>query len=858
MLRKTNNEVIQMNKANFNVSGMSCAACSARIEKELSKTSGIQKATVNLLSNRLYVEFDEQQIDIQTIIDKVAAVGYGLALISDETLAGSAKANSTQSEQASKVSESMKFRLIVSAIFTLPLFYISMGDMLNWPLPSFITGVQNSMVFALTLMLLCIVVIVVNRTYFINGFKSLWRLVPNMDSLIAIGSAAAFAYGLYATYRIAAALGIGDMKTAHHFMMNLYYESSAVILTLITFGKYLESKAKKKTTSAIEKLMDLTPETAILLRDGQEVTISVKEIKKDDILIVKEGASVPVDGTILEGFASLDESLITGESLPVDKAQGDLVIGGTINQAGYFTMVATEVGNDTALAKIIQLVDQATSTKAPIAKLADKISGVFVPIVIGIALIALFAWLLLGYGFEFALTNAISVLVISCPCALGLATPTAIMVGMGKGASNGILIKSAEALEQLHHTDVIILDKTGTVTEGMPSITDVIPTGAMDQLLSVAYSLEKLSAHPLAKAIITYCEENEISYSDIQEYELVPGNGIKATMEGEQCLAGNYKLFAEHAFSLESYEKQANALADEGKTVLYFAKGKTLLGMIAVADAIKKTSKQAIHKLQALHYEVIMVTGDNQKTANAVKKQLGLERIIAEVLPEEKEKIVRKFQDEGKKVIMVGDGINDAPALARAEVGIAIGAGTDIAIESADVVLMKNDLLDVVGAVSLSRAVMRNIKQNLFWAFIYNVIGIPIAAGVFYGINELLLNPMLGAAAMGFSSVSVVMNALRLKFFKFKKGEVSAENAITSEKKQEIKKETIMNKTLKVDGMSCMHCVGSVTKALEAIEGVSKVVIDLDTKNVDITLSKEVADSVLKKAITDAGYEVIE
>ncbi len=840
-----------MEKALFDITGMTCSACSARIEKGLSKMDGVREVSVNLLKNSMAVSFDADATSTSEIVRKVEDIGYG-AFPRTEA-AKKTRAAEKPVDAARLETQAMQNRLIASLLLTVPLFYISMGEMLGWPLPAFLSGMENAMVYAFTLFLLTVPVMFINRKFFQVGYKNLLRRSPNMDSLIAIGSSAAFAYGVYAIYRIAWGMGHGDMAAVHRFSMDLYFESAAMILTLITLGKYFEARAKRRTSEAITKLMDLTPKTATVVRGGTEREIPAADVLVGDIVIVKAGDAVPVDGVITEGYASLDESAITGESLPVEKKKGDRVIGGTVNQSGYFRMEARAVGDDTALAKIIRLVDEATSTKAPIAKLADRISGVFVPVVIGIALAALVAWLLLGKGFEFALTCAISVLVISCPCALGLATPTAIMVGTGAGAANGILIKSAEALEMLHSVNVVVLDKTGTVTEGRPAVTDMLPVGAdRVELLAVAASLEKMSGHPLSIPILAEVKAKGIALREVVGYRLIHGQGITGEIGGKLCYAGNRRLMEAAGIDVAAQEKTERAFAAEGKTLLYFAREKTLLGMIALADTVKPTSKDAIATLAQMGIEVLLLTGDNQGTAEAIGRQVGIAKVVAEVLPEDKERIVRTLRDEGKQVAMVGDGINDAPALARADVGIAIGAGTDVAIESADVVLMRSDLADVATAIRLSRAVMRNIKQNLFWAFIYNVIGIPVAAGVFYGAFGLLLSPMVAAGAMSFSSVSVVLNALRLKFF-----HSGRKQSVSIIEVQNQKEDLPMTKTLKIEGMSCMHCAGAVTKALKAVPGVENAVVNLEEKTAALTLAGPVEDSVLRAAVDDAGFELV-
>ena len=751
-----------MQKVLFDVTGMSCSACSARIEKVISKLEGISEVSVNLLKNSMSATYDESILDTGAIIERVEKLGYGAFVrrgVDEKTAEKPTDASAIEMQN-------MKKRLIVSFVFMIPLFYISMGEMAGWPLPSFLMGVENSMVYAFTLFLLALPMIIAGEHYFRAGFKNLFSLAPNMDSLIAIGSGAAFIYGVYAIYAIAHSLGHGDVMGAHHFAMNLYFESAAMILTLITLGKYFEARAKNRTSEAITKLMDLAPKTAVVLRGDTEREIPLEEVMNGDILVVRAGDAVPVDGVIIDGYSSVDESAITGESIPVEKTQGDKVTGGTINKTGYFKMTATAVGEETTLAQIIRLVDDATASKAPIAKLADKISGIFVPVVITIAFAAAIIWLFIGKDFNFALTVAISVLVISCPCALGLATPTAIMVGTGRGAANGILIKSAESLEIAHGIDTVIFDKTGTITAGRPTVTDIIPADATEsELLIIAASLEKMSGHPLAEPIIAEAEKRGLALLEVEDYEMIPGQGLDGTIDGDRCLGGNLKLVEGAYIELSDFAARADELAENGKTPLFFARRERLLGIIAVADVVKPTSTEAIERLADMGIESVMITGDNKRTAEAIRRQTGLKKVIAEVLPEDKEREVRRLQEQGHKVAMVGDGINDAPALARADVGIAIGAGTDIAIESADIVLMKSDLMDVPSTISLSRAVMRNIKQNLFWAFFYNTIGIPIAAGVLFAAFGILLNPMIAAAAMSFSSVSVVSNALRLRFF---------------------------------------------------------------------------------------------
>ncbi|MBQ9763724.1 MAG: copper-translocating P-type ATPase [Phascolarctobacterium sp.] len=750
-----------MKKVLFDIQGMSCSACSSRIEKVVGKQKGVEQISVNLLKNNMHVSFDEGVISEQDIIAKVEKLGFGASLHLQQ-----AQVKEKPVDTAAQEMQVMKQRLIWSTIFTLPLFYLSMGAMAKWPLPEIFLGMENALINGLTQLLLTIPVMFIGRKYFVHGFKNLWNKAPNMDSLIAIGSSAAFIYGIYAIYKIAYGFGHGDLELVHRFSHDLYFESSAMILTLITMGKFMEARAKSRTSEAITKLMNLAPKTAIVERHGLQGEISVEEVVTGDILIVKSGATVPVDGVIIEGSGALDEAAITGESIPVEKYMDDKVTGGTINKSGYFKMRATAVGENTTLAKIIALVDEATSSKAPIAKLADKISGIFVPVVIMIAVFAAAIWLCLGYSLEFALAVGISVLVISCPCALGLATPTAIMVGTGRGAANGILIKAASALEAAHHIDTVILDKTGTVTEGKPVVTDIIPnTISENELLSLAAAVEQLSEHPLAEPIIRAAKERNLELPPASNYRLLPGKGLEAEVNGKLSYAGNSKLMTEVAVNIGEFASTSEQLAHDGKTPLYFAQEGKLLGIITVADTVKPTSAEAIAKLQKLNIKVIMLTGDNKLTAEAIHRQVGMDQVLAELLPEDKERTVRRLQEQGHKVAMVGDGINDAPALARADVGIAIGAGTDIAIESADIVLMRSDLQDVPKAISLSKAVMNNIKQNLFWAFFYNAIGIPVAAGVLYPHFGILLSPMIAAAAMSCSSVSVVTNALRLRFW---------------------------------------------------------------------------------------------
>lgn len=815
---------------------MTCSACSAHVEKSVKKLNGVKSVNVNLLQNNMHVDFDETAVSVDDIINAVVSGGYGASV-----------AGKKQEKKDNKIDNeisNMKFRLIVSLVCLVPLMYISMGHMWGWPFLNVFHGAENGITFALTQMLLTLPIMYVNRKYYITGFKTLFRGAPNMDSLIAIGSGAAFAYGIIAIYCIGYGLGHGDKEFAHSYMMNLYFESAAMILALITLGKFLESRAKGKTSQAIEKLIDLSPKTAVVIRDGKEVTVGVDDVQIGEIVVVKAGQSVPLDGVIVEGNGAIDESAITGESIAVEKNVGDKVIGATINKSGYFKFKVEKIGEDTALSQIIHLVEEASASKAPIAKLADKVSGIFVPVVISIAVITIIVWLLLGKGVSFALSMGISVLVISCPCALGLATPTAIMVGTGKGAQYGILTKSAESLETAHQVDTVVLDKTGTITEGKPSVTDIAPVGISDkELLQIAASIEYLSEHPLAKAIVE--KADGLEFSDVADFEQIVGQGVKGNVDGKKVLAGNYKMMRENNIEVSEDEIFAN----DGKTSLYFAVDSKFVGIIAVADTIKATSRQAIEDMRNMGLDVIMLTGDNAVTANAIKNKLSLSSAVAEVLPSDKEDEVRKLQQNGHKVAMVGDGINDAPALTRADVGIAIGAGTDIAIESADIVLMKSDLQDVVTSIELSHSVIKNIKENLFWAFFYNALGIPIAAGVLYGIAGLKLNPMIAALAMSFSSVFVVSNALRLRFFKPKRNNIKT---VKNEKENKT-----MTKTIKINGMMCSHCTGRVGEVLNAIDGVSAEVSLDNGGQAVVTLAKDVSDDVLKKAVVDAGYEVI-
>lgn len=824
-------------KQKFSVNGMTCSACSARVQKAVTSVVGVYEANVNLLSNTMEVSYDNSIVNSDEIIAAVTQAGYGASVYQRKNKAG---------EESKKALNEMKQRCILSFVFLIPLMYLSMSHMISYPIPGFFT---DQLVMAVSQLVLTIPIMIVNRNYYRVGFKALFQGSPNMDSLIAVGAGAAFLYGVFAIVMIGLGISRGDESMVHQYGMNLYFESAGMILALITLGKFLETKSKSRTGDAINKLIDLSPKTAVILKDGAETEIRTEEICVGDIVIVKPGERIPVDGTVTEGQTAVDQSAITGESIPVEKNAGDQVVSASINLSGYIRFRADKVGEDTTLSQIILLVEEAANSKAPIAKLADKISGVFVPVVILIAFIAAGIWLLLGAGFAFALDIGISVLVISCPCALGLATPVAIMVGTGKGAENGILVKSAEALEHAHKINTIVLDKTGTITEGKPKVTQIISDDEME-LLKIAYAAEQKSEHPLAGAITTYCRENNIPSMEADQFEAVAGRGLKCRIDKKKYYAGNIQLMQENGIASGIYEAKGEALSERGCTPLYFANENKIIGVIAVADTIKPSSADAVHNFKKMGIQVYMVTGDNQRTAAAIQKQIGIEHVVADVLPQDKERIISDLQKEGRFTAMVGDGINDAPALARADVGIAIGAGTDVAIESADFVLIKNSLLDVVSAIQLSHKVLRNIKMNLFWAFFYNIIGIPLAAGVFYGILGWKLNPMFGAAAMSLSSICVVANALRLKFFqpKFYKTEHHMTRDSTMEE------DDTMKKIIQIEGMNCEHCKMSVEKALIALDGVTGAKVDLAKKNAVVTLDGDVADQTLKDAITQAGF----
>ena len=847
---------------------MTCSACSAHVEKAVNKLEGVSSAEVSLMTNSMSVVYDEAALSPQDIIQAVVQAGYGASLPQGK---GSAQTAPPPGSGLEQELAAMKHRFLWSLVFLIPLFYISMGHMLGAPLPAFLLGTENAVAFGLTQLLLTLPIMYLNDKYYKVGFQTLLRRAPNMDSLIAVGSSAAVIYGVFALYQMGYGLGHGDLELVEQYHMDLYFESAGMILTLITLGKFLETRSKGKTSQAITHLMDLAPKTAHVLRDGAEVEIPVEEVRVGDRIVVRPGQSIPVDGVIVEGSSAVDESALTGESLPVDKGPGDKVAAASINRSGSFTFEALRVGEDTTLSQMIRLVEEAAASKAPIAKLADRVAGVFVPVVMAIAAVTAIAWLIAtGGDVTRALTAGVAVLVISCPCALGLATPVAIMVGTGKGAENGILIKSAQALETLHTVDTVVLDKTGTLTQGKPVVTDVIPAQGLEEndLLLLAACLEGPSEHPVARAIVEEARSRQLPLTSPQDFSALHGLGVRGTLAGRACLGGNLRLMEQSNIPLEDLPARGEALSEEGKTPLYFSDGQRLLGLIAVADTPKPTSAQAVDAFHQLGLEVVMLTGDNQRTAQAIGRQLGVTQIMAEVLPQDKESVVRRLQEEGKKVAMVGDGINDAPALARADVGLAIGAGTDIAMESADIVLMKSDLLDAAAAVELSRATIRNIKENLFWAFFYNALGIPLAAGVFYalGITHFMLNPMFAAAAMSLSSVCVVSNALRLRMFhsqfKAPRPQVTAQEACSGACPLAQAEETkggndSMEKKINIEGMMCQHCVAHVEKALTALGGVSSAKADLEGKCATVTLAAPVSDQELKDAVTQAGYEVV-
>ena len=841
----------------YTVTGMSCAACSSRVEKAVSKVPGVTSCSVSLLTNSMGVEGTATSVQI---IEAVENAGYGASLKGAANEKTGSAAGNNDDFLKDRDTPVLKRRLIASLCFLIPLMYLSMGHMMwNWPLPGFMA--DNHVAMGLAQLLLTTIVMVINQKFFISGFKGLIHKAPNMDTLVALGSTASYGYSVYALFAMTDAQMRMDMDAVMSYMHEFYFESAAMILTLITVGKMLEAHSKGKTTDALKSLMKLAPKTAVLLRDGKEETVSIEQVKKGDIFIVRPGENIPVDGIVLEGNSAVNEAALTGESIPVDKAPNDIVSAATVNQSGFLKCEASRVGEDTTLSQIIQMVSDAAATKAPIAKIADRVSGVFVPTVITIAVITIVVWLLAGQSVGFALARGISVLVISCPCALGLATPVAIMVGNGMGAKNGIMFKTAVSLEETGKMEIVALDKTGTITSGEPQVTDILPANGISEseLLVLAYILEKKSEHPLAKAI-TGRVESEVEQSEreklteVSDFQAVPGNGLSGKIGGAEVLGGNLNYIGQYSEVSEEMKRQAEHLSEQGKTPLFFSQNGTFMGIIAVADVIKEDSPRAVKELQNMGIHVVMLTGDNERTAKAIGAQAGVDEVIAGVLPEGKESVIRRLKTKGK-VAMVGDGINDAPALTRADMGIAIGAGTDIAIDAADVVLMKSRLSDVPAAIRMSRATLRNIHENLFWAFFYNVIGIPLAAGIWYPLFGLKLNPMFGAAAMSLSSFCVVTNALRLNLFKMY--DASKDKKIKHKKESKKKQEeSTMKKTMKIEGMMCGHCEARVKKTLEAIDGVKEAVVSHEAGTAVVTLEKEVADEVLKNAVEAQDYPV--
>ena len=833
----------------YNVTGMSCAACSARVEKAVGRVPGVTSCSVSLLTNSMGVEGGASAAEI---IAAVESAGYGASQKGAETAAGPA----VHAEEALADHETplLKKRLWSSLLFLAVLMYFSMGHMMwNWPVPHFLHG--NHIAMGLIQLLLTTAVMVINQKFFISGFKSLWHRAPNMDTLVALGASAAFVYSTYALFAMTDAQVRGDAAAVTDYMMEFYFESAAMILALITVGKMLEARSKGKTTDALKSLMKLAPKTAVLERDGNEITVPIEQVQKDDIFLVRPGENIPVDGVVVEGSSAVNESALTGESIPVDKAPGDGVSAATVNQSGFLKCRATRVGEDTTLSQIIQMVSDAAATKAPIAKIADQVSGVFVPAVIAIALVTTLVWLLLGQSIGFALARGISVLVISCPCALGLATPVAIMVGNGMGAKNGILFKTAASLEAAGRTEIVALDKTGTITQGEPKVTDILPVQGLTEteLLRLARALEQKSEHPLAKAVLQRAEEEQIPAEEVTDFQALPGNGLTARLNGAALSGGNLSFISTQAPIPQDLQAKAEALAGQGKTPLFFSQNGALLGVIAVADVIKEDSPQAVRELRNMGIRVVMLTGDNQRTAEAIGKQAGVDEVIAGVLPDGKESVIRRLKDQGR-VAMVGDGINDAPALTRADTGIAIGAGADVAIDAADVVLMKSRLSDVPAAIRLSRATLRNIHENLFWAFFYNTIGIPLAAGLFIPFG-LTLNPMFGAAAMSLSSFCVVSNALRLNLFNLR--DAKKDKPLKSNHSKHSEEVATMEKTMNIEGMMCGHCEARVKKALEALPEVSAANVSHESGTAVVTLSAELADEALKKAVEDQDYKVL-
>lgn len=840
----------------FIIGGMTCTACASAIERKVSQLKGVESAVVNFSNENLIVKYDSSRLDTPTIIKTIDALGYTATLKDDTKISETVKVKKDTGYQ--KQIKELRNRLAFSLFFTIPLFYLAMGPMIGLPIPGFLAGMDNLLINALTQLFLTLPVMILCRHFYINGFKSLIKRIPNMDSLVAVGTSAAFIYGIVVLYFLAYGFSYHDMELIHHYAHELYFESTTVILVLITLGKYMETKAKGKTSQAIEKLIELAPDHANIMRNDQEIQVPIGEVKLGDTVIIRPGERIPVDGLISLGNSSIDESLLTGESIPIEKSIGDNVFCGSINKTGSFEFKTTKIGTDTTLSKIIKLVEEAQSSKAPIAQIADQISRYFVPIVMGVSVLAFLIWLFLGYDFSFALSIGISVLVISCPCALGLATPTAIMVGTGKGAEKGILFKNGPALEVLGKSNTIVFDKTGTLTQGSPSVTDIItydPNLTSHDLLLYTASIEGKSEHPLSEAIIKKAEHENLKILEVLDFDSLPGLGIKGNINGKTVYAGSPKLMTQINIDTTTIENDYNHLSDMGKTPLLIGWDNELKGIIAVADTIKVNSEKAVSQLKAMGLKVYMLTGDNERTAKAIGKMMAIDHIISNVMPDEKSKLIKKLQDEGNQVIMVGDGINDAPALAQSHVGIAIGNGTDIAIESADIILMQNDLLNIVSAIQLSKATLRNIKQNLFWAFIYNVIGIPLAAGLLFIPFGLKLNPMFAAGAMSLSSVSVVLNALSLKRFKPKLNQQIKIHQVETPPEKEKKKEGLkMKKVVKVDGMSCQHCVKRVMKALEGVEGVSNVEVILESGEAHFDASSLVTDKMILTILDEAGY----
>lgn len=876
-----------MKKEKYNVTGMTCAACQANVTRCVQKLDGVEEVNVNLLSGQMTVDYDETKLDSAAIAQAVEGIGYGASSAdapSDTKSGGFRSEWEVRQSRAREEQHSMKVRLVASIVLLIPLMYVAMGSMMGLPVPGILTGMENAMISALTQLILTVPILVLNRKFYKVGLKALVKRAPNMDSLVAIGSGASLVYGLFAMYRMAWGFGHQDMAVVHEYAHALYFESAAMILTLVTVGKYLEARSRSKTSDALGKLVDLAPKTAVIIKNGQEVTVPAEQVAAGDIVVIRPGESIPVDGIVTEGAGYVDQAAITGESIPVEKMPGDTVISATINKNGTFRFRASKVGEDTTLSQIIRLVDEAGNSKAPIARLADKVSGIFVPVVIGIAILTAIVWIVAGQDFEFALSNAIAVLVISCPCALGLATPVAIMVGTGKAAEYGILIKSAESLENLHSIDTVILDKTGTITSGHPEVTDIEvldPSMSPEEFLSRAAALEAGSEHPLAQAVVEKAKGDGVSSVQAEDFQARTGRGVSARISGKTWLAGNLAFMEEEKAMGPEQEtalvrEKMGQYASQGKTPLLFVRDGQAAGIIAVADTVRETSRAAIRKFKEMGLTVVMLTGDNKVTAEAIRKELDIAEAVSDVLPTEKEACVRSWQEKGHKVAMVGDGINDAPALTRADIGIAIGAGTDIAIDSADVVLMKDSLQDVVTAIELSRAVVRNIHMNLFWAFFYNVLGIPVAAGALFPAFGLRLSPMIGSAAMSLSSVCVVTNALRLRFFKPALGD-QADGPEKAEKvaektdsmtenipgdsgvdnKEDEKGMVMMKKTLVVEGMMCEHCKMHVEKALAGVAGVDSAQVDLEKKTATVSMAEDVADQVLMDAVKEAGYEPV-